>query len=327
MPTPPAPPAPSLAPHPFSLRQLQYVIAVADELSFRRAADRCHVSQPSLSAQLAQLERALGVRLFERDRRRVLLTPAGQALVARARRVLLEVSDLVLAAAHAGDPLVGTLRIGVIPTCSPYLLPGVTPRLRRDFARLSVQWTEDKTEALIARLAAGTLDAAVVALEAPLGEVDHDVIAQDPFVLVAPPGHPLAAAAAPIARDDLRGASVLLLDDGHCFRDQALAFCGTAKARELAFRATSLTTLVQMVASGAGVTLLPALSVPTEIGRAALRVRPFRAPAPFRTLALIWRPRSPLGPALRQITAVLRAAYAEAARGAPAARPPNRRRA
>jgi LysR family hydrogen peroxide-inducible transcriptional activator len=303
-----------LPPHPFTLRQLQYVIAVADELSFRRAAQRCHVSQPSLSAQLALLEDALGVRLFERDRRGVLLTPAGHDLVTRARRVLLEASDLVAAAARAGDPLHGTLRIGVIPTCSPYLLPSVTPLLRANFSRLTVQWIEDKTEPLMARLATGALDAALVALEAPLGDVEHETIAKDPFVLVAPQGHPLAASGAPVARADLRGAGVLLLDDGHCFRNQALAFCGTARAEELEFRATSLTTLVQMVASGAGVTLLPELTVPTEVGRTDLRVRRFRDPAPFRTLALVWRKRSPLAPALRQVAAVIRDAHAQVTR-------------
>jgi LysR family hydrogen peroxide-inducible transcriptional activator len=302
-------PASPLAPHPFSLRQLQYVVAVADALSFRRAAERCHVSQPSLSAQLAQLEDALGVRLFERDRSGVLLTPAGHDLVQRARQVLVEASDLQAAATRAGDPLAGTLRVGVIPTCSPYLLPAVTPRLRARFPRLTVQWREDKTEALVERLAAGALDGALVALEAPLGDVEHEVIGRDPFVLVAPAGHPLAAGKGPVARADLRDASVLLLDDGHCFRDQALAFCSTARAHELEFRATSLPTLVQMVASGAGVTLLPQLSVPTEIGRADLIVRPFRDPVPFRTLALVWRRRSPLGPALRQVAAAIRDAH------------------
>jgi LysR family hydrogen peroxide-inducible transcriptional activator len=305
-----------LSPHPFSLRQLQYAVAVADALSFRRAAERCHVSQPSLSAQLAELENALGVRLFERGRSGVLLTRAGQELVERARRVLLEASDLMLAAARAGDPLAGTLRIGVIPTCSPYLLPSLTPRLRSAFPRLTVHWTEEKTEVLGERLASGALEAALLALEAPLGTVEHEVVGRDPFVLVAPPDHTLASSSSAVGRDDLRGESVLLLDDGHCFRDQALAFCNSAKASELEFRATSLTTLVQMVASGAGVTLLPALSVATEVGRTPLRVRAFRDPAPFRTLALIWRKGSPLGPALRKIAAVIREAY-QAVGGAP----------
>jgi LysR family hydrogen peroxide-inducible transcriptional activator len=299
----------NLSPHPFSLRQLQYAVAVADALSFRRAAERCHVSQPSLSAQLAQLEDAVGVRLFERDRRRVLLTSAGKILIDRMRRVLLEADDLVEAGKRAGDPLAGTLRLGVIPTISPYLLPSLTPRLRAEFPRLALVWVEDRTADLVRSLETGTLDAALLALEADIGDVEHEVIATDPFVLVAAPGHPLARKAGPAHPSELRDAGVLLLDDGHCFRDQALEICGRAKAHELEFRATSLSTLVQMVAGGAGVTLLPELSVPTELQRADLRVRPFAGVAPHRTIALIWRRRSPLAGALHRVSTVIRAAY------------------
>jgi LysR family hydrogen peroxide-inducible transcriptional activator len=301
-----------LAAHDFSLRQLQYVVAVAQELSFRRAAERCHVSQPSLSAQLAQLERALGVQLFERDRRRVLLTAAGHALLARAQRVLLETDDLVEAAARAGDPLAGTLRVGVIPTISPYLLPSVAPALRAKFKRLTLAWVEDKTEVLVRGLEEGTLDAALVALEADLGEVDREIIAIDPFLLVVPPDHPLAAKGSPAPATELRGNSVMLLDDGHCFRQQALAVCGTARAKELEFRATSLSTLVQMVAGGTGITLIPALSAATELRRANVRVRPFRDPAPYRTIALVWRKRSPLAATLTQVAQVVTQAYPRA---------------
>lgn len=299
----------NLAPHPFSLRQLQYAVAVAESLSFRKAADRCRVSQPSLSAQVAQLETALGLRLFERDRRRVLVTTAGRDVVERARIVLRETDDLVETAQRAGDPLAGTLRIGVIPTISPYLLPGVAPALRVAFPRLAVMWVEDKTEALVHQLEAGALDAALVALEADIGEVEHEVVAVDSFVLAAPPGHPLVAENSPAKAAQLRGASVLLLDDGHCFRAQALAFCSDAKARELEFRATSLSTLAQMVASGAGVTLLPRLAVATEADRSGLRVRPFAEPAPQRTIALVWRKRSPLARALRELAGTFRASY------------------
>lgn len=298
-----------LAPHPFSLRQLQYAVAVADTLSFRRAAERCRVSQPSLSAQLAQLEQALGVSLFERDRRRVLPTAAGQELVARARRILVETDDLTEAARRLGDPFSGTLRIGVIPTISPYLLPAVAPKLRAKFRRLSLHWVEDKTESLVQALESGALDGALLALEAELGDVEHAVVAIDPFVLAAAKTHPLARAKGPASPRELRGQSVLLLDDGHCFRPQALAVCATARAEELDFRATSLSTLTQMVAGGAGVTLLPRLAVATEVRRSELKVRPFEEPAPHRTLALIWRRRSPLGAALEQIAEVVRAAY------------------
>jgi LysR family hydrogen peroxide-inducible transcriptional activator len=299
----------ALAPHPFSLRQLQYAIAVADELSFRKAAERCHVSQPSLSAQLALLEEALGVRLFERDQRRVLLTAAGSTIIERARKVLLETDDLIELARRVSDPRSGTIHIGVIPTISPYLLPSVTPRLHAEFPRLTVGWIEDKTDALVKSLEAGTLDAALVALEADLGDVESAEIADDPFFLIAAPEHPLARKSAPAAVAELRGADVLLLDEGHCFRQQALEYCASAKAHELEFRATSLTTLVQMVAGGAGVTLLPELALPTETQRASLRIRALSKPVPKRTIALVWRKRSPLRDALREMAAVIRAAY------------------
>jgi LysR family transcriptional regulator, hydrogen peroxide-inducible genes activator len=295
--------------HPFSLRQLQYVVAVGEWLSFRKAALACHVSQPGLSAQIAQLEERLGVRLFERDRRRVLVTAAGKELVERARRLLLDADDIVAAAKLAVDPLATTLRIGVIPTISPYLLPSATPALRSAYPRLGTIWVEDKTESLVRSLAAGTLDAALLALEAEIGEVEHAVVAEDRFVLATRPDDPLGTRKAPAKAAELRNASVLLLDDGHCLRDQALAFCSSAKAHELEFRATSLATLAHMVAGGAGVTILPELAVPTEAQRAGLRVRAFATPVPHRTIALVWRKGSPLAPSLTKLASTIRAAY------------------
>jgi LysR family hydrogen peroxide-inducible transcriptional activator len=294
------------SPHPLSLRQLQYAVAVAETLSFRRAAELCRVSQPSLSAQLAQLEAAFGVRLFERDARRVRATAAGEQLVARARVLLQQADALVDAAQRLRDPFSGTLRIGIIPTISPYLLPAIMPTLRARHPRLRVQWIEDRTEPVLQRLDAGSLDAALLALEAEIGDVQSEVIALDPFVLATPPGDPLGQRGGPVSLDELRSSRVLLLDDGHCFRDQALAVCSQAGAEELAFRATSLTTLVQMVAAGAGVTLLPRLALPTEVARAELRVREFADPAPHRTVALVWRKTSPMAEALREIAATVR---------------------
>jgi LysR family transcriptional regulator, hydrogen peroxide-inducible genes activator len=295
-------------PPPFTLRQLQYVVAVADTLSFSRAAAACHVAQPSLSAQVAQVEGALGVRLFERDRRRVLPTAAGRALVGRARRLLVEAGDLAGAMAQARDPLAGPLRLGLIPTVAPYLLPAATPLLRRAFPRLTALWREDRTAALVDQLEAGALDAILVALEAELPALEHAEVAVDPFVLATRRGDPLGHGAA-VGRSELRGAEVLVLDDGHCFRDQVLSFCARGRVREGEFRATSLATLAQLVAGGVGVTLLPALAVPTEAARAHLKIRRFAAPAPFRTIALAWRPRSSLGPALRQVAEVLARAW------------------
>src|SRR5688500_12127549 len=270
----------NFAPLTLSLRQLQYAVAVADTLSFRGAAERCHVAQPSLSAQLAQLEDALGVRLFERDRRRALLTAAGRELVERARRVLGETEDLVDAASRASDPLSGRLSIGVIPTISPYLLPVAVPALRRAYPRLTVVWREGKTADGMRGVRDGTLDAALLALEADIGDAEREVIAQDPFVLATPPRHPLGATAEPVRPAELRGAPVLLLDDGHCFREQALAVCSRARVRESEFRATSLTTLAQLVAGGAGGSLLTCLAGPSEDRRSGLKIRAFADPPP-----------------------------------------------
>lgn len=299
----------TFSPHQFSLRQLQYAVAVAEELSFRKAAERCRVSQPSLSAQLAELEGALGLRLFERDKKRVLVTPGGQTVIARAKRVLLEAQDLVESARQAGDPLAGTLRVGIIPTVSPYFIPALTPKLRSRFQRLTLAWLEEKTESLLESLRSGQLDATIAALGPDMAAFERELIAEDPFVLALPPGHPLATQSGPATLADLRGAELLLLDDGHCFRDQALAYCAKARPQELAFRATSLSTLVQMVAAGAGITLLPSLALPMEAQRAKFKVRTFAAPAPKRTLAIFWRKSSPIESVVRQFAVVLREAF------------------
>ena len=287
--------------HAYSLRQLQYAVSVADTGGFRTAAERCHVSQPSLSAQVAQLEKALGVRLFERDRRRVLVTEAGHALLSRARRVLSEADDLAATARPFHDPLTGTLRIGLIPTVSPYLLPEIAPVLRATYPRLTVLWSEEKTRMLLGELEAGTLDAVLLALTSAVQGFEHEAIADDPFVLVGPAGHALLKGRRGVTMDDLSGHDVLLLEDGHCFRDQALALCAKANVREAGFRATSLSTLAQMVAAGVGVTLLPSLALTVENRNGQLGVRRFARPAPSRRLVLAWRARSPIGDALRAL--------------------------
>lgn len=294
--------------HRFSLRQLEYAVAVADTLNFRRAAERCNVSQPSLSAQLAQLEAAIGVQLFERDRRRVIVTPRGANVIARAREVLRNADDVESSARRAADPFAGTMRIGIIPTVSPYLLPRIAPILRSEYPRLHLLWREEKTAQLAAQLESGALDAMLVAREAHLSDVETDVIAHDRFLLAGAPTHPLMQSSRPVRASALRGENVLLLEDGHCFRDQALAICARAKAHELEFRATSFATLVQMVAAGGAVTLLPELAVGIE-GR-GLELRSFASPAPHRTIVLAWRKNSPLRGALRTIAAKLRSAAA-----------------
>jgi LysR family hydrogen peroxide-inducible transcriptional activator len=299
-----------LAPLPVTLRQLQYVVAVADARSFRRAAEACRVAQPSLSAQIGELEGALGLRLFERDRRRVLLTPAGEALVERARRVLLETEDLLEAGRRHTDPLAGTLRIGVIPTLGPYLLPEVDPALRKAFPGLTLVWVEDKTERLVQRVQHGELDAALLALEADLQDLEHEPIGRDRFLLAAPSGHPLARGKGPVRVEQLSGEQVLLLDEGHCFRDQALTLCAKAGADEIGFRATSLSTLAQMAAAGSGITLLPEIAAPLENRNRLLALRPLCEPVPFRTIVLAFRKRSGLHDALCAIAKHARSAFA-----------------
>jgi LysR family hydrogen peroxide-inducible transcriptional activator len=291
-------------PHDLSIRQLQYIVAVADTLGFHKAAERCHVSQPTLSAQVQQLESVLGLAIFERNRRGVLLTPAGEDVVARARRVLLEVDDLLANATRARDPFTGTFRVGVIPTIAPYLLPEVTPAVAAAYPTLRLVFREDKTADVVRAIEQGELDAGVVALEAELGTTAHAVVMRDAFVVALPPGHPLEKKKR-IAMSDLEGHSVLLLDEGHCFRAQALSLCAKARVREADFRATSLATLAQMVSSGAGVTLLPSMAVPVENRRGQLVIRPFVPPAPSRTIALVFRPRSPFAEAFRELATVL----------------------
>lgn len=301
------------APLPFTLRQLQYVVAVADLLSFRKAADRCGVSQPALSAQLAQVEEALAVALFERTQKRVLVTPAGKELVERSRALLVQADEIARAAQRFADPAAGTLRLGIIPTISPYLLPAVSPALRRALPRVRLAWMEDKTGSLVRKLAVGEIEGAVLALEAEVGDVAQQTVAVDPFVLVTRPDHPLAKRRGPVGDAELRGHEMLLLDEGHCFRSQALEVCGTARAKEGEFRSTSLTTLVQMVAGGAGITLLPALAVDAEAKRARLHVRRLAGGAAHRTIALVWRRGSAAEATLRQIATALRDAYPRSA--------------
>jgi LysR family hydrogen peroxide-inducible transcriptional activator len=302
----------SFAPHPFTLRQLQYVTAVAEELSFRRAAARCHVSQPSLSTQLTQVEEALGVRLFERDRKRVLVTATGRAFVERATRLLRDADELVRAAQRAADPFSGTLRLGVLPTISPYLIPNLTSRLRQVFPRLRILWSEETTDALLEKLEDGRLEGAVLALEADIGKVEREIIGRDPFVVVTRPEHPLATTSSPASTAELRNEEVLLLTEGHCFREQALELCDSARAKEGEFRATSLCTLVQMVSSSGGITLIPSIAVDLEAKRAGLHVRPLASSSAQRTIALVWRKGASVDELLRAIAKVMREAYPRA---------------
>jgi len=233
-------------------------------------------------------------------------------IIETAKAALRDADEIVAAAKRTSDPMAGALRLGVIPTISPYLLPTVAPRLRTKLPRLRIAWLEDKTDSLVKRLSDGQLEGAVLALEAEIGDVVKEIVATDPFFVVTLPDHPLAKKRSPVSEADLRGQELLLLDDGHCFREQALEACSHTRIREGEFRATSLTTLVQMVSSGAGITLIPALAVKAEATRARLHVRPFQSRSAQRTIALVWRKGTSAEPALRAVAAILREMYPKA---------------
>jgi LysR family transcriptional regulator, hydrogen peroxide-inducible genes activator len=296
-----------LVPHPITLRQLQYVVAVADQKNFRKAALACHVSQPALSTQVAQVESALGCKLFDRDTQRVLVSSVGREFVERARELLLRADALVDETQRAAAPLSGPLRLGIIPTVGPYLLPEVAQPLHQAFPKLRFMWVEERTAVLMKLLRDGELDAAIVAMEAEdLGEVQSLVLGRDAFFLATPRDHALARAKTPVSTDVLEHERVLVLEEGHCLGDQVAAVCQRARTSDLDVCATSLATLSQMVVGGAGVTLLPALALEVENRRGTLHLRPFVAKAPGRTLALVWRKSTTAHQALKAIAPLLR---------------------
>ncbi len=291
-----------------NLRDLQYLVAVADHRHFGRAAQACFVSQPTLSMQLKKLEAELGAELVERTPRQVMLTATGEAIVARARGILAEAEAIRGLARQAKDPRSGTLRLGAFPTLAPYLLPHVVPELARRLPDLVVLLVEDKTAALLAQLRSGRLDAAVLALPVEDDALVAEPLFREDFVLAVPAGHPLGQDRGPLSISSLVGERVLLLAEGHCLRDQALAVCQLVGGQEYdEFRATSLETLRHMVGAGVGVTLLPMLSVRPPVPESPIVVlRPFAEPAPHRDLALVWRRSSVFRAVLPEVADVLR---------------------
>ncbi|MFO1508331.1 MAG: LysR substrate-binding domain-containing protein [Steroidobacteraceae bacterium] len=288
------------------LRDLHYLVAVADTRHFGRAAAACHVSQPTLSAQLKKLEQYLGVQLIERGTRRASMTTAGERIVTRARAMLEASDDIVEIAKSFADPLAGRLRLALLPTIGPYLLPRVTPRLRKALPRLELMLYEYQTATLLARLRAGEIDAGILALPVDLDGLDVMPLYDEPFVLAAPSTHRLAKSG-PLRTADLAGEAVLLLEDGHCLRDQALDVCNRVGMHEKQdFRATSLETLRQMVASGVGVTLLPELATRGAYGAArGITVRAFARPAPMRRIGAVWRTTSARREAIEAVARVI----------------------
>lgn len=273
-----------------SIRQLRYLAAVADHCHFGRAAQACFVTQSTLSASIKDLETLLGAVLIERTRRSVMLTPLGHDVVARARAVLRDVGDLVDAASGSGEPLAGPLRLGVIPTIGPFLLPRVLPALRASHPALRLYLREERTAALLERLAAGDLDLLLLAFPYRSDKVETFIFADDPFWVAFPRGHRFREREQ-VGRAELGGENLLLLEEGHCLRDHALSACDLEGAeRSDEFQATSLQTLVQMVDNGLGLTLLPKMAVDAGITRGTkVSVRPLAARTASRQIGLAWR--------------------------------------
>ncbi len=282
--------SPPMKPLP-TLKQLRHLVAVAEHRHFGRAAEACFVTQSTLSASIKELETILGRTLVERTKRSVMLTPLGEEVVERARRVLREVEDIVDLVAAAGAPLSGRLRLGVIPTVGPYLLPRALPDLRGAYPGLRLYLREDKTAVLVDRVAAGELDAALLALPYRVEGLETAEIAEDPFLVACPAGHRLAGARR-LAPGDLVGEELLLLEEGHCLRDHALSACHLApgeRPRE-GFQATSLHTLVQMVDGGLGLTLLPRMAVDAGVLQGTRIVAvPLVGEGTTRRIGLAWR--------------------------------------
>ena len=276
-----------------SLRQLRYFDALARSLHFGRAAEQCAVTQPALSMQIQELEKELGTVLIERTRAGTKLTAEGEEIARRASLILASVRDLADCARHSGRLLTGPLRLGVIPTMAPYVLPKFLPKLRRAYPELDLHLREAQTQYVLADLAGGRLDAVLLSLPIAEPEIETLELFDDAFVLAMPAGRPVPAKAlaTPALFENER---LLLLEEGHCLRDQALSFCSLKQVQNLdTFGTTSLSTLVQMVANGFGVTLLPGMSSETEVRRGDIRLLPFEPPEPSRKIGLAWRQSSP----------------------------------
>ena len=289
-----------------NIRALTYFVKLAELKHFSKAADACFVSQPTLSTQVRKLEEELGVALVERAPRKVMLTPIGEDVAHRARHILRDIEHLKTAARRSKDPSTGNLKLGIFPTLAPYLLPHVIPKIRKKYPDLRLQLVEEKTEEIIRMLDQGRLDAGVLALPVDEQGLELLTLFDEYFVAAMPASHPLSDKQS-INLKDLEGEELLLLEEGHCLREHALAVCDLAGAHErVDFHATSMETLRQMVAANVGVTLMPMLAIkppipPTE----NIALRKFNSPQPSRTIALVWRKSSPLGSFLRELSSCL----------------------
>lgn len=276
----------------FSVRQMRYFDILATTLHFRKAAELARISQPALSAQIAEMEQRLGTPLFERTRRTVVLTDMGKRLLPRVRGILNGIRSLEELASQRRGILQGRLRLGIIPTIAPYLLPILIPELREAYPELTIELREAVTSKLVEDLRLGDLDALIAALP-----IDSDGIVAKPLFrdrfLIATSSNDTDILTSPMTQESVALERLLLLEEGHCLRDQALAVCTSVKQRQLVnYGATSMTTLLQMVSHGMGLTLIPEIAVRTEASRNNVRILAFADPEPSREIGLIWRRQS-----------------------------------
>ncbi|MGF1724563.1 DNA-binding transcriptional regulator OxyR [Photobacterium nomapromontoriensis] len=277
-----------------NIRDLEYLVALSEHNHFRKAAEACFVSQPTLSGQIRKLEDELGVTLLERTSRKVLFTDAGLSLVDQAKKVLREVRILTELASQQGGSMTGPLHIGFIPTVGPYLLPHIIPQIKAKFPDLELFLHEAQTHQLVNDLEEGKLDCIILAAVKESEVFIELPLYHEPMVLAVPADHPWAELDS-LAMDQLRGQTLLMLGDGHCLRDQAMGFCFAAGAAEDgSFKATSLETLRNMVAAGSGITLLPQLATPKDRVRDGVCYIKAEDPVPSRLITLAYRPGSPL---------------------------------
>lgn len=291
-----------------NLRDLKYLVALADHKHFGRAAAACFVSQPTLSTQIRKLEDELGVPLVERAPRKVMLTPAGREAAGRARSIVAEVEQMKEAARRSQDPEAGTVRLGIFPTLGPYLLPHMVPRIRQRFPQLELLLVEEKSDQLLRQLREGKLDATLLALPLHDDQLHTEFLFEEPFVLAVPEGHALANRSG-LTLDELSEQRLLLLEDGHCLREQALDVCHLTGALEKSeFQATSLETLRQMVAANVGITLLPMLAVKPPVARSdSIHLLGFRADKqPSRRIAMVWRRSSAMSAFLESLAGLFK---------------------
>lgn len=290
-----------------TLQELKYLVALADHGHFGRAAEACFITQSTLSTQIKKLEDFLGVTLFDRSLKRVTPTPIGQEILQAARSIVEEAERIREVARHAQDPMARTIHLGVIPTLGPYYLPHALTLAHKKHPDLRLLLREEMTPQILEHLANGKLDAGLLALPVNDDSLRVEPLFYEPFLAALPAGHPLAKRDS-LKVSDIINEKLLLLDEGHCLRDQALDVCGSGSRGREEVRATSLETLRQMVAMGLGLTLLPALAVDAgpRVSKKAVEIRPFKSPPPGRTIALVWRRRAPFPETFEQLAQTLK---------------------